>query len=45
MCFSVDLEEILENKRFDPFYFQNVFNIEESKYDLKNIFDIAEIKK
>lgn len=45
MCFSVGLEEIFENKRFDPFYFQNIFNIEESKYDLKKIFDIAEIKK
>lgn len=45
MCFSINLEEILENKRFDPFYLQNTFNIEKSKHKITNVFDIAEIKK
>lgn len=45
MCFGVNFEEVVKNKRIDPFYFQNIFHIEKSKYDLKYIFDIAEVKK
>jgi len=43
--FSVDIKEIIEHKRFDPAYFSNSFKIEKSKYELKSIYDIAEIKK
>ncbi len=45
MCFIVDLKEIVENNRFDPSYFTNSFKIKKSDYELKNIYDIAEIKK
>lgn len=45
MYFSVDLKDIIENNRFDPSYFTNSFKIKKSDYELKNIYDIAEIKK
>ena len=45
MYFSVDFKDIIENNRFDPSYFTNSFKIKKSDYELKNIYDIAEIKK